>query len=179
MKRLLVGIVMVAALAASLTSHHSQATAAKRATPTPTPTSQNCQGQQNGNRCCSTDERDDNKCCPSGERDDNKCCPKPYKPGQCQGQSATGAFTARLAGTRVSLRGTGTRATRGSLVVLAKVAAPHVGRDAQAFKLIAIGRIPALRLTGRGRLYRLDVATFRWRSIQAILGSGIYEAVFG
>jgi hypothetical protein len=117
---------------------------------------QNCQGQQQG----------------------TKCCPKGYKPSECQTTASSGAFYVNVAGTRVSLKGEGTRSTRGSVVAVARVAARHLARQSQAFKLLAVGRIPVLRLAVKGRLYKLNVATNRWKPIRSITRSGIYEAVF-
>jgi hypothetical protein len=65
------------------------------------------------------------------------------------------------------------------VVSVARVAAPHLPKHAQAFKLAASGHIPPLKLATKGSLSQLIVSSSKWKSIEAITGSGIYAAFFG
>jgi hypothetical protein len=106
-----------------------------------------------------------------------KCCA--YDTGDCGDVPSRGAFSISVTNTRVRLTGVGTPHTSGSVVSVARVAAPHLPKHAQAFKLAASGHIPPLKLATKGSLSQLIVSSSKWKSIEAITGSGIYAAFFG
>ena len=106
-----------------------------------------------------------------------KCCA--YDAGDCGDVPSRGAFSISVPDTRVKLTGVGTPHTSGSVVSVARVAAPHLPKHAQAFKLAASGHIPPLKLATKGSLSQLIVSHSKWKSIEAITGSGIYAAFLG
>jgi hypothetical protein len=157
-------VVLVLALGFAVVSpfsvHHSVSASGSMKTPTATPkptatpNPQNCQGQQVG----------------------NKCCPKGYTTQQCKNMGI-GTVSVAIAGTSLTLTGTGTRSTLGSKLAVAKVTLQHMLKGGHAFRVAANGRIPALRLTVRGQLYKYNPATNQWKPVSAVTGAGIYEAV--
>ncbi|HEX6509972.1 MAG TPA: hypothetical protein VF221_20280 [Chloroflexota bacterium] len=108
-----------------------------------------------------------------------KCGPPPSPNYKCTNGTlvpASGTFTVALSSSTVRLRGIASRLTFRTRIYLARVTMRNVPKHAQAFKVFASGRVPALTLASRGTLYGYSVATGKWRTIRAITGSGIYAA---
>jgi hypothetical protein len=114
----------------------------------------------------------------AGKKGKGPCPPqaKAYKCKQGSVITGPGTITFHLASTHVTLTGKATKAELGTQVYLAQVSVAHTPAHGVAFKVFASGRLPALHLAEKGSLFRLVVATGKWKSINALTGTGIYAA---
>ncbi|HLJ69238.1 MAG TPA: hypothetical protein VKX16_17930 [Chloroflexota bacterium] len=103
------------------------------------------------------------------------CRCRPYT-GKCR-ILAIGPFTVTVPGSTVRLHGRSTARTAGTAVAVERVSLPHLKRGELAFKVFASGTLPPLKVVGKARLYRLDVATNRWHRVHEITGTGIFKVL--
>jgi hypothetical protein len=105
------------------------------------------------------------------------CCPKAYHGPNCGKDGTTTLFA--VEGTPVKLTATRTKQTARTQMAMYKVYAPHLQKHGFAFRVLAFGPLPSLRLRVKGWLYKFVPATNQWNRIRAITSSGVYEAVLG
>lgn len=100
-----------------------------------------------------------------------------YKHGKCIVVPKSGRFLIPIPGSKHSLIGTGTPATAGTRITVARATVPHAKQHGYTFKLVASGPFPPLKPPKGTKLYQYNPANGNWKQISTVTGPGLYEVV--
>lgn len=91
--------------------------------------------------------------------------------------SYSGTFRVPVMQTRLVLQGHASKASHGTQIFAQRVVAPRTPKHGTAFRVFAVGHLPALTLVQHGKLYAYGVGKGSWSVARTVTRSGIYAAV--
>lgn len=89
----------------------------------------------------------------------------------------SGTFRVPVAQTNLVLQGHASKTSHGTQIFAQRVVAPRTPKHGTAFRVFAVGHLPALTLVQHGKLYAYGVGKNRWSAAKTVSRSGIYAAV--
>jgi hypothetical protein len=89
----------------------------------------------------------------------------------------SGTFRVPVAHTKLVLQGHVSRSSHGTQIFAQRVLAPHTPAHGTAFRVFAVGHLPALTLVQHGTLYRYGIGKNAWSAVKTVKQSGTYAAV--
>jgi hypothetical protein len=106
------------------------------------------------------------------------CAPAGYSNTgvQCIVVPAHGSFSMKIAGTRASLRGTGSAATARTQITVLKVPAPVRSKGGFGLRLRATGTFNPLTVSP-GKTYAYNASKNKLSAIKSIKAAGLYQVI--
>lgn len=89
----------------------------------------------------------------------------------------SGSFRVPVAQTNLVLTGHASKASHGTQIFAQKVTASHTPAHGVAFRVFAVGHLPALKLVQHDKLFKYGASKSTWSKVQTVTRSGIYAAV--